>query len=198
MIPELIVAAYVMWNSALNLGSKNGVDSAAAAETLVQVTYATADQLARKSQVPDGDEIRDIRKYVFAGYMYSIFAISGKQSASQMEYVDMKDWITNRELSDQGEFLGAVESGILCREFLQAMPPKGRSVAIARYVLGYSWQETAGALGTSINTAQKALSVGIRSAAGVCMREMRRMGHKRAAQIESYLAKTRKRFSNNE
>ena len=42
------------------------------------------------------------------------------------------------------------------------MPTKAKSVAIARYVLGYSWPETAGALGSTVNAAQKALSVGVR------------------------------------
>jgi DNA-directed RNA polymerase specialized sigma24 family protein len=192
---ELLVVAYTMWENAVNLASKYGVDTAAAAEALAQATHAAADQLARNRQDPDGKEIRDIRKYVFASYMYSVFNIAGKQGSDQTEYVDMGDWKADRKLSDQGAFLEALESGILCREFLDAMPPKGRSVAIARYILGYSWPETAGALGTPINTAQKALSAGVRKAFGVCMREIRRVGYRKAANIEAYLAKNKKTSS---
>jgi hypothetical protein len=58
------------------------------------------------------------------------------------------------------------------------MPAPGKNVAVARFILGYSWPETASALGTSINAAQKALSSGIRQTFGTCMRELRKMGSK--------------------
>jgi DNA-directed RNA polymerase specialized sigma24 family protein len=195
---DLLVAGYTMWTSAGNLASKHGVEGPAAAEAFAQAVHATADRLARNRQDPEIKQIGDVRKYIFASYMYSIFRIAREQGIQQTEYVDMQDWIENRELSDQGAFLGALESRILFREVFEAMPPKGRSVALARYVLGYSWPETAGAMGTSVNAAQKALSSGIRKAVGACMGEIRKMGSRKAAHLESYMANTKKRSSGGE
>jgi DNA-directed RNA polymerase specialized sigma24 family protein len=189
---DLLVTAYSMWRNAVNLASKHALDAVSAAEVLAQATHTTADQLAKTGPNSDSGEIRDIRKYLFASYMYAIFNIAGKQGTTQTDYVDMSDWISNRELSDRGAFLEAVESGILCKELLEAMPPKGRSVAIARYILGYSWPETAGALDSSVNAAQKALSAGIRKALGMCMRELRKVSCQKVAEIENHLMKNKK------
>jgi len=190
--PELLIAAYAVWKDAMNLAAKHGIDNAAAAESLVQVTHATADQMAKHGQDSEKGEIRDIRKYVFASYMYSIFALSAKQGSNRTDYVDMGEWIARREFSDRGAFEEAVESEILCNELLQAMPPRGRSIAVARYILGYSWPETAGALDTTVNAAQKALSTAVRQALGTCMRELRKMGHRKVAKVESHLKKNKK------
>ena len=67
------------------------------------------------------------------------------------------------------------------RELMDAMPPKGRSVAHLRYILGCSWPETATVLDTSVNTAQKELSYGIKNAFGTSMRELQRKGYKEIA-----------------
>jgi len=172
--PDLLVSAYAMWERAVNLATRFGVDPAAAAETLAKATHATADRLAASAACGDDRDVRDAHKYLFATYMHLIFGIARKQGSARSDYVDMGDWIANRQISDRGAFLEAVENGIFCREFLDALPPRGRSVAIARYILGYSWQETAAALGSSINAAQKALSAGVRKAIGTCVRELRR------------------------
>ena len=107
--------------------------------------------------------------------------------------MDTDQWLGRWQFSDQGAFMEALESGVLCRELLNAMPPRARSVAISRYILGYSWKETAESLGTSINAAQKALSSGIRNAFGVCMRELQKMGYHRVAEVESHLKKNKKK-----
>jgi DNA-directed RNA polymerase specialized sigma24 family protein len=182
---DLLVLAFAMWEGAVNLATKYGVDTAAAAEALAAATHATADKLAGSGVAREGNKIRDVRNYLFASYMYTIFNIAGKHGSSQPDYVDMEDWVANREDSDKGAFLEVVESGVYCRELLEAMPPKARSVAIARYVLGYSWSETAGALGSSINAAQKALSIGVRRAIGTCMQELRRARHRKPVDIET-------------
>ena len=192
---QLLVAGYVLWKSAVNLAAKHNLDTAVAAETLARATHATADQLARKEHDANSREIRNLRSYLYATYMYSIFEVAGTQPLSQIECVDMEDWISRREFSDQGAFLEAIESGIFCRELLRSMPPKGRSAAIARYILGYSWPETAESLGTSVNAAQKALSAGIRDAIGACISSIRRMGHRKGASLQSSVGRTRKRHS---
>ena len=159
---DVLVTAHSMWKGAVNLAAKYGVDTAAAEEALAAATHATADQLASSGEGTEREEIRDVRNYLFATYMYRIFDIAGKQGSSQTDYVDMENWVSNRKLTDKGTFLDGLESGIYCRELLDAMPPRAKSVAIARYVLGYSWAETAGALDSSVNAAQKALSNGVR------------------------------------
>ena len=152
--PDLLVAAYAMWRNASYVAARQEVDNAAAAEALVKATHATADRIAN-GRNSESEEIRDIRKYLFAAYRNAIVTLAGKQGLNRTDYVDMGDWIANRELSDRGAFVEAVESEILCRELLESMPPRGRSVAVARYILGYSWPETAGALDTSVNAAQR-------------------------------------------
>ncbi len=189
---ELLVNAYSMWKYAANIAARQGVDSATAAEALVQVTHATANQIAKQEHDPDRGEIRDFRKYLFAAYRHAISDIAAKQGSDRTDYVDMEEWISNRELSDRGTFMEVVESGILCQELLDAMPRRARSVAMARYVLDYNWPETAGCVQSSINAAQKALSVGVRSAFGMCMQELRRIGHRKGNRVEHHMLKNGK------
>ncbi len=191
---DLLVAGYSVWRSALNLAARQNIDAAAAADALVQVTHATADQLARIEQDSSREEIRDLRAYVFASFMHAISEIAERQGLRRTEYIDMASWIADREVSDHGAFIGALEDGILCRELLEAMPPKGMSVAISRYILGHSWKETADETGSSVNTSQKALSVGIKRALGICMSELRKMGCRKVAHMESYLTKKNRRL----
>jgi len=188
---EVLVDAFSMWGKAANLAARHGVDVAAAAEAYSEATHATADRLAAGAG-SEGKEIRDVRKYLFASYMHRLSDIGGRQGSSRTDLVDMEGWVANRELTDKGAFLEVLNSGIYCREFLDAMPPKGRSVAIARYILGYSWPETAGALSSSVNAVQKALSVGVRKAVGMCMRELRRSGIRRPVDIEVRKTRSRK------
>ncbi len=192
---ELLVAAFSIWKNAANLATRQGIDSAVSAEAMAQATYATADQLARNRQNPESKEIKNIRQYLFTVYMHSISGISLKQGSKQINFAKLEEWIEKRELSDRGAFQEVVENGLFCHELLQAMTPRGRSVAVTRYILGYSWPETAGALGTSINAAQKALSIGVRKALGTCMQELRRVGGKKVVEIESHLLKNKKNSS---
>jgi DNA-directed RNA polymerase specialized sigma24 family protein len=190
---DLLVAAYSVWRNALQLAAKQGVDAAAAAEALVQVTHATADRIVGEGRDKGIEAVRDARNYMFAAFMHLIPRIAAKQGLKQTSYVDMGEWLAKWEFSDQGAFLEALESGILCRELLNAMPPRAKSVAVVRYILGYSWEETADSLNTSINAAQKALSAGIRSAFGVCMRELQKMGFEKIAETEAHLMKKKKK-----
>ena len=182
--PDVLVTAYAMWGKAESLATRYGVDAAAAAEALAAAAHAITEKLAGSGQEEKGKEICDIGNYLFATYMNLIIGIAGKQGSSQTDYVDMDDWVASRDLSDRGSFLEALESGIHCRELLDAMQPKGKSVAYTRYIVGYSWRETAGALGSSVNAAQKALSAGVRKALGTCMQELRRARDSKRVDIE--------------
>jgi DNA-directed RNA polymerase specialized sigma24 family protein len=189
--PDLLVTAHALWAKALHLAARYGVDAAAAAEALAGATHTTAEELAGSGGVREARKIRDVRNYLFATYMYTIFGIAGRQGSIHTLHLDTEDLDTNG-LSDKGAFLEVLERGIYCREFLAAMPPKGRSVAIARYILGYSWPETARALGCSINTAQKALSTGVRKAFATCMQDLRRARHRTLVEIEIGKKKARR------
>ena len=186
---DLMMAAYSIWRHAVHLAAEQGVDDAAAAEALVQVTHATADRIIGAGRNKKIGEVRDVRNYMFTAFMHLIPRIAAKQGSSRTDHVRLGMW----EISDEGTFLEALESGVLCRELLNAMPPRGKSVAIARYILSYSWEETAESLDTSINAAQKALSSGIRNAFGLCMREARKMGYHRIAEFEEHLRKKNKK-----
>jgi DNA-directed RNA polymerase specialized sigma24 family protein len=176
VVSDLLVAGYAIWNDAVVYAEHHGADDLDAAEALVQATHATADNLARHKLNPGSKEILDLRKYVFGIYMRFISQIAGKQLSGIMDYIDTDKWLDDREMSDRGDFLDSLEKGIYCKELLDAMPSKGKSVASLRYITGYSWQETAKALDTSVNAAQKALSAGIKKSFGTCMRELRRVG----------------------
>ncbi|MBN1566818.1 MAG: hypothetical protein JXA73_03160 [Acidobacteria bacterium] len=187
--PEILATAYALWNDALSYAGNHGADASDAAEAIVQATHATADRLARNELDASTNEIRDLRKYIFAIYMSFMSKIAAKQGAGQLNYVDIDKWIANRDLSDRGAFQGALESKILCREMMNLMQPKQGSVAYCRLTLGYSWTETATVLDTTVSAAQKALSSGIRRAFGTCMRELRKVGRQKPADIENHLMK---------
>jgi DNA-directed RNA polymerase specialized sigma24 family protein len=180
---DVLVAAYSMWEGLVDLAARHGVDTAAAAEALTAATHATADKLACSGEGTEGDEIRDVRNYLLTSYVHRISYIAGKQGSTRTDYVDMESWVLNRKLSDKRAFLHGLENEIYCREFLDAMPAKAKSVAIARYVLGYTWPETAEALDSSVNAAQKALSSGVRIAIATCQK-VRRAWYLKPVNIE--------------
>lgn len=186
---EILANAYALWKDALTYAGNHGADTLDAADAIIQATHATADQTARRELDSGKNDIRDLRKYIFAIYMSFLLKIIAKQGVGQLNYIDMDKWIANRDLSDRGAFQGALESKILCRELMKFMQPKQESVVNCRLILGYSWTETATVLDTTISAAQKALSSGIRRAFGTCMRELRKVGRQKPAEIENHLMK---------
>jgi hypothetical protein len=168
---DLLVTAYSLWKSAVHLAERHGVDSAAAADALVYAAHATADRLVAEERHKRIGEVRDARNYMFSAFMYLIPRIAAQQGPDLLDFLDFEKCLARWEFSDRGAFMEALESKVLCRELLNAIQPKAKSVVIARYLLGYSWEEIADCLNTSINAAQKTLSSGIRNAFGVCMRE---------------------------
>ena len=125
--------------------------------TLAAAAYFATEKLAGRGEVWEGEDIRDVDNHLFAAYIYRISDIARRKGSSQTDNVDMADLVENRELSDEGAFLQVLENGICGREFLNAMPPKGGRAAIARNIFGYSWQETAGTLSSSVNAARPQL-----------------------------------------
>ena len=183
---DLLAAGYAIWNDAVIYAENHGADAFAAAEALVQATHATADKIAKHKLNAEREEILDLRKYVFASYMRLISNIARKQLSGIMDYIDTDKWLDDPELSDGGDFLDALENGIYCKEFLGAMPHKGKSVASLRYIFGCSWQETAEALNTSVNAAQKALSAGMKQASErTHVQDLRGVGSEEIARLRA-------------
>jgi hypothetical protein len=179
---ELLMTAYRLWRRAVRFAATHGVGSSDAAEILAHATHATADRLARGENY---DSIRKLDAYLFSAFMYAVFRISRKQGSKDIHFVQLSGM---KDLSDDGAFQRVMEGAILCQELLNVMPPRGKSAATARYLLGYDWPETAAALGSSVNAAQKAQSVGFKRALEIWVREFRKV--RRSGRAEKSAAQT--------
>jgi hypothetical protein len=173
---KILVEAYLMWKKALRMAERFGVDPAAAADAMAKATYAMADQTAKTSLNDKG--IIDIQKYLFVSYMHAIHATAIKQGIHETECVDIADWVSTRDNSDRGAFADFLDCGILFQEFLEILEPRAKKLAYLRYYVGYSWREAVDGSGLSIFFAQKLLSVAIRDAVSMCMRELHDSGYK--------------------
>ncbi len=187
------VAAYAMWGNALRFAASRNIDPAFAADTLSLAAQAAADRLADGQEGRQIGGIGDVKRYIFRTYVLMIGDVVAKHGPTHTDSYDIEDWLENCDVSDQGAFLDALEQRVLCGEFMNAMQTRGRRVAIFRHAFGYSWEDTARKLGTSVNAAQKAMSVAIREVAGSCMLELRRVGRRSAAQAEAHLLKVMRR-----
>ena len=92
--------------------------------------------------------------------------------------MDLADWIGTRDLSDRGSFATFLDCGIIFQEFLEILEPRVKNIAYFRYYLGYSWREAVDESGLSAFFAQKLLSIAIRDALSICMRELHDSGYK--------------------
>jgi hypothetical protein len=191
---NVLVTAYALWKNALRVASRHGKDALTAADALVKVTHHTADLISRNAVDPESESIHDVYHYLYTGYTYMIRRIAAGRAPNENNSVEIGKWIEKYrgELSDQGAFRRVIHNEILCRELMNAMQPKGRSVAYARYVLGCSWPETADILGTSINAAQKALSFGIRTVLEIYGKELAGTGSREIANIKAPQFKKKK------
>src|SRR5262249_43470274 len=173
---KLLVAAYSVWREAEEFAARHSVDPAAAAEVLGKATYEIAEGVIRNGwRDREGKEIENVANYLFQTYMNRIFLVAHWDGSCVTDRLDAEDWLVEKRLSARGVAVNAHESGIFCRELMNWMPPRGQSVAMARFILGYNWSETAEALGISVSTAQKALSVAFKKVRGICLRDSRRI-----------------------
>lgn len=185
--PEIMITAYALWKDGLSLATHYGVDSAAAAEIIALVTHQAADKMAIYSQDPESEPIRDIRKYIFTAFRYSIYIISKKQGSPPKDFLDMSNLEKNWETG-----LTGIEKQIFCEELLKAMHQKDQRIFMAYYISEYTWEETAKALGLSVGAAQRRLSDAIIKAFGIRMQELRKIGYRQVTEIESFLKKKRR------
>jgi len=162
---DIMATAYAMWRDAQNVAFKRGLDNVDAAETLANAAYTVADRIS------GGLVIHNVRGYMFVCYIHALSQIEEKLGDLHLRRGKEKD------ASDNGAFVVRIETGILYRELVSAMPLKARKAAILRYAWGCSCKETAAEMGVSDNAARKTISYGIRKAFGVCMRELRTSGN---------------------
>ncbi len=184
---EIMATAYVLWKDGLNLATYYSVDSAAAAEIMALVTHQAADKMANYADDPESEPIRDIRKYIFTAFRYSVYIITKKQSSPPRDFLDMSNLGKNWESG-----LTGIEKQIFCEELLKAMPQRDQNIFIAYYISEYTWEETAKSLGLTVSAAQKSLSKAIMKTFGIGMQELRRIGYQQVTEIESYLKKKRR------
>jgi hypothetical protein len=135
---DLLVNAYSLWGKALHLAEKQGVDDAAAAEAFVRAAHCTADRISNEKRYSGIGKIRDAPQYLISAFRHSIPRIAEKQGPKQIEEGDLSEWPAKGDISDEGISMEIVESGVLCRELLNAISPYARSIAIARLLHGYS------------------------------------------------------------
>jgi hypothetical protein len=184
---DLLVNAYSLWGKALHLAEKQGVDGAAAAEAFVLAAHKTADRISNKTCHAEIGKVRDAPQYLISAFRHLIPRIAERLGSKQIEDCDLSEWLAKGDISDQGISMEIMESGVLCWELLNAIPPYGRSIAIARLLHGFSWNEIADCFGTSVKAAKKALSSGIRNAFGLCLRRLQKMGYHKVVEVEKLL-----------
>ncbi len=187
VLPEIMCTGYALWKDGLSLATRYGVDSAAAAEILALVTHQAADKMTSYAEDPENEPIRDIRKYVFTAFRYSIYIISKKQGLPPRDFLDMNNLEKNWESG-----LTGIEKQIFCEELLKAMPQKDQRIFMAYYISEYTWEETAKKLGLTVGAAQRRLSDAMIKTFGIRMQDLRRIGFQQVTEIENYLKKKRR------
>jgi len=149
-----------MWRNALKYAKKRGFDNLKAVTAVLKAVHITVDGLS------NGEPIDDARKYMFGVYLHLLSRII-RDSGVLLKKVGfseetLKKWIF---------YIDPIEDKVLSRELFEVMPPQGKRVAVLRFKVGLSWEETARKLNTSVNAAQKALSVGLKKAFDTYMKD---------------------------
>jgi len=176
---DVIATAHSIWGRAQKVAVRHGLDEIDASQAMNRIVGIVADRLRQGA----GASVLNIRKYLFRGYVNEL-----KRIAKRVGIVRNNECnpLTESE-SDNGDFVLAMESAILCDEMVSVMPPKGQCATVYRYVAGCSCQETAEAMGGSSGAVRKALCVARRRALDLCKNDVRASGSK--------IAKSRKKQS---
>jgi hypothetical protein len=153
---KVLVEAYFVWESAVKIARKCGVDAAVAAEVMAIAVHATADQKAKDRANPNG--IRDIRKYIFASFMHAIHLLASNQGMFLTYQWDFAYFSRAHAFSDRGAFADFMDRKIMYKEFWDSLDPDPKHIAHARFVLECSWVETAEFTQIPKKIAQKTLS----------------------------------------
>ena len=162
---DVLTTAHALWGTALLAAAKRGIDDIDATEAMIQIVNVITDRFASSNSKP----IRNLHKYLITGYMNVLRRMDRKTDA-----VCRSDcYPPDKDVSDDGTFMIALETKILCDERVAKLPPKEEYIAFFRHMMGYSCKETAALVDLSNNAARKALCIGIQKYFGAEMRDMR-------------------------
>ena len=164
---DVLTAAHAMWLVAQRAADKRGMDELDAAQAMIHIVYVVADRLAQGAGAP----IRNIRKFIFKGYMNELKRIARKAGIVYQPAGE------TRSVSDDGAFIAALEDAMLCDELFGKLSPRLETAASLRYKWGYNCEETAAILGLSNSAARQALSRGFREMFELNMQELRALGY---------------------
>ena len=169
---NVITAAHLLWREALQVAATRGRDDIEAAEALIRVVNVIADSRSRCKH----SRIRNITNYIFTGYLNELSRITGKVGS-----VHLRNLADSH--SDDGDFIARMENTLLWNEILAKLPEKEQAIAVFRYILGYSYKETATMMGLSCSYVRKILSRGIQKYVGaVCGNTAQQFTRKRLMQ----------------
>jgi len=164
---DILTAAHGMWRHAQQAAANRGMDDMDAAKAMIHIVYVIADRLAQGV----GEPIRNIRKFMFKGYMNELKRIARKAGIVKPPARETS------AVSDDGDFIEALENAILCGELFDKLSPKLQTAASLRYEWGYSCAETAMILGLSYSAVRQALSRGGRGMYEFYIQELQALGY---------------------
>ena len=174
---DILITAHVLWRHAQQAAVNRGMDDMDAAKAMIHIVYVIADRLAQCAGAP----IRNIRKFMFKGYMNELKRIARKSGIVRPSTREKS------AVSDDGDFIETLENAILCDELFSKLSPKLQTAVSLRYEWGYSCEETAIILGMSYSAARQALSRGGRGMYEFYIQELRALGY------EDIITKRKKR-----
>lgn len=154
-------AAYAIWRGARQTAILLGMDELDAVKALIHVVNVITDNIANGT----GKPIRNIHKYMFAGYVKKLKRIIGSIGIAPQDPNPKKQ-------SDDGCFIDALENVIFCVEITSGLSEEEKNTAKLRF-MGYSCEETAAMLGLSNSAARQTLSRALKKMRRTCTRKMR-------------------------
>ena len=167
---DVLIEAYRIWGQARKIAREWGVDPAAAADAMTKAAHSVVDQRANNKD--HHEQIRDVRKYIFASFRHQAYVVALKQGSHKTVHIDSLDRARARCFSDQGKHAHIMDCSILYQEFLNSLDRDCKIIAHSRLSLKHGWDETSERVKMPVNAAQKRLSRALRKGLGLCLREM--------------------------
>ena len=146
---DVHASAYAVWREAQQKAISCGLDELDADNALVRVVHGLADCRARGKCA----QIKNLRNYVFAGYMKELARIVEK-----IGIAPSTDYKNIEPDSDDGKYFDAIENNILYKKIVSGLSEKEEDAVKFRHVVGCSFAEMAELMGLSNSAARQILS----------------------------------------
>ncbi len=176
---EILIEAYGLWGTSRRVARQRGVDPAAAADAMAKATHAVVDKLIGNKDHPE--QIRDIRKYIFAAFRHETSAVALAQGFDKTVRIGSFHPARTRNFSDSGKHARIMYYSILYRELLDSLDHGCKSIAHSRLSLEHGWAETSECMKMQAKTAQKKLSRALRKGLGIGMRKLQFRGYRKSS-----------------